>query len=260
MKKVILSLLATVSLSSAQNAVILGHANTQGGHADSSVYVQGSWSGTQYEINSHNVEHFALYVGNGNLTTNFLRAQHGISHISGGVGNFDGTLVHIPLMDFTPYAQIPNAYSALAGNPVDLSAPNNIHITLDKPINVFDINTSQISGYKTVDFNGGGIVVFNVTGNLNDWGWSLNYDPSKVVFNFEDATVVNINNRQFTGSILAPFADVSQQQNVNGFILANNWNVYNSVELHNYGLPKVPEPSSIFLALLGGLFLARRKR
>lgn len=260
MKKTLLALLLTLSPLYSQNAIILGDATTHGGDSDGGVLVQGSWLGESYSVNQHSIDNFALYIGNGNHTTNFLKAQHGISHISGGVGNFEGTIVHIPLLDFTPYEEIPDAYSALSGIPVDLSASNNVRITLDKEINVFDVNANQFSSLKTLDFTGTGKVIFNVTGNLVDWGWSVNYPADQVVFNFEDATIVNINSRQFTGAILAPLATVTQSQNLNGYLLANNWVVNGSTELHYYPLAQIPEPTVSILAILGGFIALCRKR
>ncbi len=260
MTKLLLILLTIGTTFAAQpNAVILKNADTNGGHADGGVFVKQNWSGSSYEPNNHNLTSPGLYLGGDNLTTNFLRVNQGVGTIKGSVGSFQGSLVTTAAPDWTYYENLSESYSSLPGAPVNLSADNNVHVNLTSGLNVFNVTASQFSNLKTLDFNGTGNIVFNVTGNLNSWGWSVNYNPNKIVFNFIDATSININQRSFTGSILAENATVIQSQNIDGFLLAKNWIVQNSVELHYATLP-IPEPSSLFLGLIAGCFLFKRKR
>jgi hypothetical protein len=162
--------------------------------------------------------------------------------------------------DFNYYKGIGNAIKNLSGGEsVNLSAQNNININLTPGLNVFDVNSSQLTGYKTVDFIGNGIVVFRVKGDVKNWSWSVNYDPSKIIWSFDGD--VNVNNRQFTGWLIATGGDVTQSQNINGGIITNDWNVYNSAELHSYNMAAIPEPTSAAMVLgsIGLIFVLRRR-
>lgn len=262
MKYTLFTLLLTTSIAFTQNAVIFNDATFYGGHADGQLLIADDVFGTNYEVNQHNTSSFALYVGGDNNTTNFLRANHGSSMIVGNVGTYQGSQITVPTPNFAYYAGISNTLASYVENSHFTNAQNNVNLNLKNDINVFNINSSSLTGYRTLDFIGDGIVIFNVTGNVNEWGWSVNYDPNKIVWNFIDAEIVNINNRQFTGSLIAPNANVTQSQNINGTLIADNWTVYNSAELHNYTIPAcvIPEPSAAILGSFGALLLLRRRR
>ncbi|MGE9266523.1 MAG: collagen-binding domain-containing protein [Verrucomicrobiales bacterium] len=249
-----------------QNAVILGDAYLYGGHAESSVWIQGDVSGSNYEVYK-GVNDMAFYLGGDNKMSNFFRVNNGYADIRGKEGKYQGQTGDIPTPNWASYIHTAEYLATFAGQSLDTSAHNNIRTEISDGLNIFSLNSSQLSGYKTLDFQGGeGVVVMNVTGDLDSWGWSVNYDPSKIIWNFIDAENVNINNRSITGSVLAPNATVTQKQNIDGFLLAGKWKVYNSVELHDFGMPRIevtpiPEASvSLFTALAALLGLTRRRR
>jgi choice-of-anchor A domain-containing protein len=252
---------------SAQNAVIFQNAYTSGGHSDGGVYVGGSWYGSNYEANQHSVGPFGIYLAGSNYTSNFMRAQ-GVSYIGGSKGNFGSSLGSPAAPDLSYYQSLSAEYAALPGGvSPNLSAQNNVTLALNNDLTVFNVVAGSFSGYKTLGFTGNGDVVFNVTGNLNSWSWTVNYDPNKITWNFIDATTVNINNTQFTGSIIAPLAQVNQTKTINGLLVANSWTVDGGAELHSYtpvSVPihtsPIPEPSSVaLLTSLAMLVLLRRR-
>jgi len=253
----------------AQNAVIFGDVYTNGGHSDGGMYVGGNWYGSSFEANQHQADEIGIYLGGSNFTSNFLRAQ-GTSFIGGAKGNFSGTLGPVTAPDFNYYLALSEGYSAL-GNSIsaNLSAMNNVVLTLNNDLTVFNISTSDLTGHKTLDFIGTGNVVFNVTGNLNSWGWSVNYDPNKITWNFIDAATINISDRDFTGSLIAPNAHINQSKSINGLLVGESWTVNGSPELHGYspvplpGFPPVtpiPEPSILFLGAVSLIPLLRRRK
>lgn len=262
MKKELFTLLtlSLVSIVNAQNAVILHDAYLYGGHSDGSLLIANNVYGSNYEVNQHSIYANALYIGGDNLVTNFLRVNHGASMIVGNIGNYQGQFNYATTPNWDTYRNFSTTLDAYTPTNTFVNNPNNITINLSQGINVFDVKSNIFNDYKTVDFTGDGIVVFNVTGNVNNWSWSVNYDPSKVIFNFIDAERVNINNRQFIGSLIAPNADVTQSQNITGLLVADNWTVNNSAELHFSKCPIIPEPSTTFLGTLGMFFILRRKR
>lgn len=258
-KTILLTLAAGTSFAAQPNAVILGNATTYGGDSDAGVYVQGNWSGTNYEPNNHNLSSPGLYLGGDNLTTNFLRVNQGVGTIVGAKGNYQGVLTNSAPPNWAYYDGLSESYGSFTGNSVDLSAPNNIKLTINSGLNVFNVSSSQLTGLKTMDFTGSGTVIFNVTGNLNSWGISVNYDASKILWNFVDATYINIDQRQFTGTLLADEATVEMRQNLTGLLVAKEWTNFGSSELHAANLP-IPEPSVALLAALGLVLGFSRKR
>lgn len=120
-----------------------------------------------------------------------------------------------------------------------------------------------------VAFNnmGSNTVIVDVVGANVNWKWKMNSSNfNRLLWNFQDATDLLIANDQFRGSILAPSAKVIQERNIEGNLIANEWELRNGVEMHfgNQfqfdGVAPVPEPATM---ALGGLALAaaiRRRR
>ncbi len=151
---------------------------------------------------------------------------------------------------------------------------------------VFDIDSSVFAPNSTVtiQLNGATSVVINV--NVDScvsavcalsMPSSLNFvNPTgyaeRVLWNFVNATAIAFAN-EFGGSVLAPYATVSNQNPINGTLVAANYN--GNGELHSYPYAgslntsgsnvsptAVPEPSSLLVlsAGLGGLAWMRRRR
>jgi choice-of-anchor A domain-containing protein len=149
-------------------------------------------------------------------------------------------------------------------------------------LNVIDLSMlsgSTINGITVVTANGvtpTGLIL-NVAGdNLTFNGGTFNpgsLTDQSVLFNFSNATNLNLTSLAFEGSLLAPLATVNfTGGNIDGTLIANNY--YGSGELHEApftltlpayklgGAAATPEPTS--LALLAGGFtilaVAARRR
>lgn len=289
MKTLILSLLFTASTLAidpfSTNAFIFGDTQTHGGHSDGSVVVGGDWSGSSYEIRQHSntpvINGNGLILGGDNAVTQYLRVLNGnalYERVQGNLSTNNGTKTQ-GNVDLTSEIQGIHSLSAslygLSGVEMDTSDMNNITMnaaenTLNGHLKVFTIDSSKITGNRTLYFSGltsSDLVLINVTGESVNWNWSVNNNAGQLLWNFGDTTALNVNSREFTGTILAPFAHVDQRQNINGTLIADSWTVYGSTELHsrpleNIELVNIPEPSAAFLIALTGVvwILKRRTR
>lgn len=156
-------------------------------------------------------------------------------------------------------------------------------------LNVFTIDGSKFSGSSYLNLNGinnNSTVVFNILGNASIANFGMNLgglDPSKVLFNFVDATQVQTTGFSFAGSVLAPNANFTfNNGNAEGQFIANS--VSGSGEFHNISfegqvpdyippdLPpvpetpgdgrstEIPEPSAMLGLALVGTVLGLRRR
>ena len=243
-------------------------------------------------VNANNV---GLYVG-GNV--NFASGQLDAGKVMGGnayiAGNiptnnvkvFNGTLN--PGGSSVDPNVFTNAHSHLTSLSSTLSslssqslvgAPQNMSINLatntlnsDPNLKVYNLNAATLNQLGTINFSnftGAETIVFNVTGTTVDWSMQVNNQGSnpnsifnRILWNFQDATQINVTQRGLAGTILAPNANVLQSQLIQGTLIANNWDNFNSPEIHNYlftgNLESVPEPCT--MTLLALLALRRRKK
>ena len=136
---------------------------------------------------------------------------------------------------------------------------------------VFDVTAAQLAAIPSyqINLNGATSVIFNVSGSsLN---WNANYESSdaadtKIIWNFYQATSLTFNTL-IGGTVLAPDAAVTNNNQIDGTLVANSWT--GQGELHEYGftgtLPTstttvaVPEPAALVL-LIGGLLVVWRMR
>jgi choice-of-anchor A domain-containing protein len=139
---------------------------------------------------------------------------------------------------------------------------------------VVDLTASELAGYGgnavtlgLGGFNSTDTLIIDVTGAVvNNFGISVNSNglQNRILWNFENATTVDINNRQLEGSVLAADATVNQSQVIEGNLIAKNWNTYNGVELHSYNFTgtAVPEPAPYFALGIGaiGVFFKKKKK
>jgi choice-of-anchor A domain-containing protein len=168
------------------------------------------------------------------------------------------------------YSQTQSAYlKSLGGSAVDTSNSNNYKAVITKTggLNVFTIDASKLSGGKTLDVVGGNgheTLVFNVTGgSFVNWGTNYNGNAKRTLWNFANATQLDIKDRLLRGSVLAVNANVDMTCNVDGTMIANALKVSSGAELHTFtfeGNAPVPEPMTLVALGLGAAALIRRKR
>ena len=112
---------------------------------------------------------------------------------------------------------------------------------------VFSLSSSEFSQAGEIKFDvpRGKTIVINITGATINWpgdqqffnGSGMNYgddQAAKILFNFPDATTINLGNIGIFGSVLAPKATVNASWGqLNGTLIANNFNNTNgSMEVH----------------------------
>lgn len=136
-------------------------------------------------------------------------------------------------------------------------------------VNVFYVSSTQLSGAwgLYVDVPKGATAVVNVEGkqvtfkngvNSADGGFSL--DASRVLYNFYEASEVNLGGLTLNGSVLAPNATVNfKGGNLNGTMVAYNFNESSLAigkSRFQGTLPSpVPEPSGAMAFCLGAMGL-----
>jgi|GEM_PF-5590392 len=296
------SAVAVVGISSAMglgaatdfNAVIFGNVTAQSGESDGAMAVGGNWA-TQnnYQVSTHitspnpsigGATNLGLYVvGTFNGGVNAGATQVNSSRNAYLSGEADGE----PLMNGgalfensglvsgaffanqLAYSQVQSAHIAsLGGMAVDISNSNNykLHISSVGGLNVYQIDGSLLTGGKTLDIMGGNgseTIVVNVLGATVNWGTSYNGNASKTLWNFSQASILNVNDRAIQGSVLALGAAVNQSQNIEGTLIASSLAVSNGAELHSFtfdGNAPVPEPASMVGIGIAALAIARKRK
>jgi choice-of-anchor A domain-containing protein len=280
------------------NAFIFNNADTNGGHSDGAVAVGGNWK-MEYEVNGHNLgansipgtSNTSIYVGGSIQTQGVARSLRGNAYVGGLVtGTLDiqnggrlnpgGTtaLASIFTQQRNYSTNQSNYLASLTGQAINITDPNNINVNLSTNtangnLKVYTVNASQLSSLSTLNLSGGNgneTVVINVVGSTVNWGWQVNYaNRNKLVWNFVNATQINVENRNFDGSMLAVNANFLQKQNIQGTMIAKSWTNRNSAELH-FGnqfkfagqLPTapVPEPGTMLAFGAGIAALIRRRK
>jgi choice-of-anchor A domain-containing protein len=192
----------------------------------------------------------------------------------------------------SPAAQITSAsqyWSTLAANSGTAAAANgqlNFNCAQNSSLAVFNIsaNTMFNSGYQGFTLNPAlatGDVIINVSGTSVDWstgGFFSQFNTSawdgRVLFNFYQATSVTLSGL-IGGYVVAPNADVTEGNNIDGGVMAKDLTVDSEVDLPTSGDPSawygdlpnvaVPEASTgIFgmgaLAMTAGLLSWEKRK
>jgi choice-of-anchor A domain-containing protein len=179
-----------------------------------------------------------------------------------------------PLSDYTaPLNALSTQLSNLAPTPGAGIVDNSGNATFTVPagttgIAVIDITGTQLEAdlqNSNVEFSIPNTVtglIVNVDGSfLNPGGVNFNGVQQDALFNFYGSSSTDVTLGVWGASILAPFAAVTIDSNINGFVYADSF-TSNGGEVHNYGytgaLPPttVPEPSTWAMMLAGFAGLA----
>ena len=222
----------------------------------------------------------------GTLLTNPAQTYHG-GAVSGALVNYTGGTVTAPTLspvNFTSlFSQAASTSTLLAGYTVNgattLSAginPQGVTFTGDgsSSLQVFSISGTDLQSRNQIVVNSvptTSTILVNVTGGFAQLASLDGASPfapfgDKVLFNFKDATQVNLANTGLDASILAPNAVITSSSGyIEGIVIAKDWN--GDFAVKNVGtLPNVmavPEPETYAMMLAGlGLmgFVARRRK
>jgi choice-of-anchor A domain-containing protein len=120
---------------------------------------------------------------------------------------------------------------------------------------------SNISNWSFANVLANATLIINVSGtNISlSGGWS-GFSSYNVLFNFYDATTVNLSNISFAASILATDAAITGSGgSFSGTVVANSWNnslsvsnrAFSSFEMATPAVSAVPEPKPLMLLLMG---------
>lgn len=207
--------------------VVGGSLTANNGQVSSgSVYVGGTYSGPGYNLTSAAGSGVYSGLGAGGLPFNFASAQTALSGKS-------------------------TAYAGFTAN--GLAQMNYSTLTLtgtDTGLNVFNITAGELASASGLAINAaaGSHVLINVSGSVADFSskgiWGT-FDRTQTLFNFYEATSLEMKSIGIEGSILAPFADVKfWSGQMNGQLIANSFSgeTWGVGEMHQH--PFVDQPSS----------------
>ncbi len=219
-------------------------------------------SSNQFNYNSGTFGTGKLLTGNNPVADNIVsQSAKYLTNLSGTLAGYAGTSVDTSNQNgWTLDASTANTYSTGSG----------------KSLVVFDVAASALSDNAIIALNNvtsNDSILVNVTGSLNGIQWNADAQNSssianQILWNYTGSDSFSIN-RIFDGSLLAPNATVTQSADVNGTLIAGNWN-NTGVEDHSYNFtgnlpspPPVPEASSVLglagMLAIGGLSVRRRR-
>lgn len=278
------------------NLFSLGNFSASGSDVEGAVLVKGNFTASSYSVNKKDKDAFGSYslVVGGNMNYSSAALNNGSYYVGG-----KATLVSVGTDRNTKSSTVnPANFNAMADNAKKVSAAlNNATETgrssvqyggmtltgTNKSVEVFDITGSALSSVNYFNLNNlksGSTLIFNISGKdaigFNQNGVGLNgFDKYNVLFNFYEATNLNLQNVGVYGSILAPLATVTGSGGVvNGQVIVGNWlsnvqvnadHYFSAVNVPGYSLALAPVPElsvwPMLLVGLGliGLFKARRR-
>lgn len=287
------------------NVIVFGDLNTNS-DIEGRTFVGGNFTGTNSATLGNRLQNKvsstdrAFVVGNDIVAGNPLQVQGGSVYIDGSINgrtiNAAGVVADHTIDAATAGIR---AYSEAQSQSLMSMASDSI-VTLPSGgqpgavrfnatggadgLAVFNVSAAQIFNSSLVqqielilDANTTDVLI-NVTGNV-DWvgganmvgNFNSNYWQAHTLWNFYDATQVDLNSHQFNGGILAPKAEVKiDGGSIDGLVVADKLTATAEVHLPDgnastiafsgYTAP-VPEPgSAIFLLAAGGLLFIMRNR
>lgn len=244
---------------------------------------------SNYSVNDKNVDAYggyALIVGR-NFTFTSGAVTNGDTYVGGtSTLNQSGTLATpvkggaAPVNMTALAASLTRTSQALAQVATTGSAQQKwggVYISgTNSAVEVIDLDASWLNSssyYNLSNMKAGATLIVNFSGSSATFsGGYQAFDGYNVLFNFADATTLNISTG-FTANVLAPNASVTNGSGViNGNVVVNNWNSGVQINANHYfvatdipGLASaVPEADTYAMMLAGvglvGVMVRRRKR
>lgn len=279
------------------NAFILGdYSNSPGGDTEGRLAVGGNANLSSYSVgaaltNSHGSRDDLVVGGSLNAPWGWNVANGNAVYgttVSYAPTTPNGTLRHdAGAIDFTVAAaqlqSTSDTLAALAVNATGLRQWSTYTITgTDAGLNVFTLDATQAalwasaSDHQIIAPSGSTFIINFTSASVSmQYGMELfGVDSNHVLFNFDNATALNISSMGVLGSILAPDAHLDLNGgNINGQVVAASAYTHSGGEFHNYTFTgtvpgggehvvAVPSPLALpaGLAMLGGVALRRPRR
>ena len=272
--------LSNVNLATGSLNKVGGNVSNVNGATGARLYAGGSIGGNQntngatftpnYNFNAVVTAPTVPVVGSLAATTAQLTAD--VQALSAALGGL--TIVNNP-SSITYSAQGPTFHAVSSGG----SDPYAVFTVSEAIFNYAEVNYDFGSSTLPVIINvvnsnaaihAAGTATYNW--NLNPVGGANNLHNQQVIWNFTDASTLNLN-RQVEGSILAPNATVTNTGDINGSVVAKIFNQSGEVHLGTYarninflpseGMSETPEPA-VWIQLITGFGLSgallRRRR
>ena len=256
------------------NAVIYNNAST-GDDVEGAAVVGGNFSGAEVYTNPTGSQPagFGALTVFGSTSGNTIDINNGgdayVADNKGATISFNGgsyltTAPGATIADFeAPLDALSTELSQLTATGTVPSPANNEVIEAvpgSDGIAVIDLTAAELDEIPSynIDLNGASTLIINVSGSTIDFNANDESGVSgadNIIWNFYDATTV-ILGTQIAGTVLAPDATVTNDNQIDGTLVAKSWD--GQGELHDYPfdgtLPatSVPEPGSLGL-LAGGL-------
>jgi len=226
--------------------------------------VFGSTSGNPINLNDGG----SAYVGGAKgAIINFNGGGRYISAPPNDIAQFQSSFTTFSqtLAGLTPNSSLP----ATGNNEVIAATPGSNGVA------VLDITATELANIPSfqLDLNGATSVIFNVSGTTVNFNANVESGltgADDTIWNFYQAKSVTIGT-QIAGSVLAPLANVTNDNQIDGALVANSWT--GNGELHDYpytgaspipptSVSAAPEPSTwaLTLAAVGGIGLMLRRR
>jgi len=260
---------------------IFGDASQSNSNSSGAAAIGGNATLSNYSLGSQlpSSSNYSLVV-DGNLTFSGGTVSKG-SLLVGGTANLSGvniakgSLAYGEAIDFNAaknsYGNLSDSLaSSLANGAYTLNYGNLVFTGTDAGLNSFTIQAADFNSANNITINAptGSTVVINVGGSLVNFtnrGVNVNgISGSNVLYNFYDATSLNLAGITVLGSILAPDAHVSfSNGNMNGTLIANSLGGSGTFNYNAFqgNLPAaVPEPSAFALIGAAGAFMLLRRR
>lgn len=177
--------------------------------------------------------------------------------------------------DLTALSAALGELQTTAGSGFDFSDHNNVKLTAvagDDGFAVLNVSADQLFGSTSglsYDFTPGLTTIVNISGS-GDYTWAFNtlgggsaYNQD-IIFNFVEAARLDTRT-MVHGSILAPFAAVSNNTPIEGTLVAQSFRQGGENHLGTFGgdVPSIPEPATWAMLISGfgivGVALRRRR-
>jgi len=222
----------------------------------------------------------------GNITGSTITLERGVYRYAQSAAppaNLNGgsTEVHDPTISITDLAnQLSNAASFYASQPTTTVTPtgSNLNLTasgatyFDEPASDLDQSNENV----TLTATAGQFIIVVVPDTSFSFGSSEHItlggstSGDQIMWDFPNATTVSLDDSLWTGSLLAPSASLTDNnQDINGGVYVENFTQTAEVHLSDPTLapgepqfsgptPSLPEPSSLLLASAAGFGFMRR--